>query len=71
MVPLQVNELLKQKEELIKERDSQVDLIVQLRTEVVNNNQKLRGAEQDKIAMEHEIAKLRDSIAARKADEER
>jgi hypothetical protein len=69
--PPQVNELLKQKEELTKERDAQVDLIVQLRTEVVNTNQKLRNAEQEKIAMEHEIAKLRDSIAARKADEER
>lgn len=50
-----VNELLKQKEELTRERDMQVDQIVTLRTELMELHEKLRLAETDKLALEGEI----------------
>uniref|UniRef100_A0A061SN17 Flagellar associated protein n=1 Tax=Tetraselmis sp. GSL018 TaxID=582737 RepID=A0A061SN17_9CHLO len=66
-----VNELLKQKEELTRERDMQVDQIVSLRTELLENQEKVRSAEAEKLALESEIQGLKDSIGSMKAEGER
>ena len=50
-----VNELLKQKEELTRERDMQVDQIVGLRAELMELQEKLRSAETEKLTLEGEI----------------
>eukprot|EP00899_Mesostigma_viride_P002905 jgi/Mesvir1/12615/Mv16076-RA.1 len=66
-----VNELIKQKEELISERDTQVTQIVALRNEVMEANEKLRAAEQEKLALDHTVHQLQDSIAGKKMEGER
>eukprot|EP00873_Tetraselmis_striata_P013169 jgi/Tetstr1/433433/TSEL_022707.t1 len=66
-----VNELLRQKEELTRERDMQVDQIVSLRTELVELQDKLRAAETDKLELEGEIQGLKDNIGSMKAEGER
>lgn len=66
-----VNELLKQKEDLIKERDQQVNQIVQLRNEGMEYHERIRAAEAEKLDLENEIHQLRDSISAKKAEGER
>jgi chromosome segregation ATPase len=66
-----VNELLRQKEELTRERDMQVDQIVSLRSELVELQDKLRAAESEKLELEGEIQGLKDNIGSMKAEGER
>ncbi|GMH32197.1 hypothetical protein BSKO_00031 [Bryopsis sp. KO-2023] len=66
-----VNELLRQKEELMKERDMQVDQIVSLRNNALELQDKLRAAELDKLQMETEVSQTKDQISAKKAEAER
>ncbi|KAJ7531789.1 hypothetical protein O6H91_14G058500 [Diphasiastrum complanatum] len=66
-----LNDLMKQKEDLCKERDQQVGQIVQLRREITELNEKLGNADEQKTSMEHDLGLLRDQIAAKKAEGER
>ncbi|XP_024519422.1 cilia- and flagella-associated protein 58-like [Selaginella moellendorffii] len=67
----ELNELLKQKEDLTLERDLQLDQIVQLRKEVTDLSEKQKVAEEQKISMEQDVASLREQIAAKKSESER
>ncbi|KAG2497197.1 hypothetical protein HYH03_004786 [Edaphochlamys debaryana] len=66
-----LNELLKQKEELVRERDAQVDQIMALRGDLMETQEKLRSAEADKLQMEVDIQQLKDAVAEKKAEAER
>ncbi len=66
-----LNELLKQKEDLVRERDAQVDQIMALRSDLMDTQEKLRGSEGDKLQLEMDIQQLKDSVADRKAEAER
>lgn len=66
-----LNELLKQKEDLVRERDAQVDQIMALRSDLMDTQEKLRGAEGDKLQLEMDIQQLKDAVADRKAEAER
>ncbi|KAG2452279.1 hypothetical protein HYH02_003303 [Chlamydomonas schloesseri] len=66
-----LNELLKQKEELVRERDSQVDQIMQLRADLMEMQEKQRAAEADKLQLDMDIQQLKDSVAEKKAEAER
>ncbi|KAL3144393.1 hypothetical protein ABBQ32_004147 [Trebouxia sp. C0010 RCD-2024] len=66
-----MNELLKQKEDLTKERDAQVDQIVSLRSEALQLNETLRLAQLDKTEGEAQLQILKDKIAAKNLEGER
>lgn len=66
-----MNELIKHKEELTRERDMQIDQIIQLRNELMDVSEKLRQSETDKLQLEGDIQALRDQITAKKAEAER
>ncbi|KAG2443529.1 hypothetical protein HXX76_001881 [Chlamydomonas incerta] len=66
-----LNELLKQKEELVRERDAQVDQIMQLRSDLMEMQEKQRTAEADKLQLDMDIQQLKDSVAEKKAEAER
>ena len=66
-----VEELLRQKEELIGERDAQVTQIVSLRNEVMDLSERLRRAEADKLEIEGQLHTLKDTITSKKAEGER
>ncbi|KXZ47347.1 hypothetical protein GPECTOR_36g70 [Gonium pectorale] len=66
-----LNELLKQKEELVRERDAQVDQIMALRGDLMETQEKLRAAETDKLQAEMDIQQLKDAVAEKKAEAER
>ena len=66
-----LNDLLKQKEDLIRERDQQVDQIMSLRAELMENQERLRHAENDKLQLETDIQSLKDNVAERKMEAER
>ncbi|GAX75026.1 hypothetical protein CEUSTIGMA_g2472.t1 [Chlamydomonas eustigma] len=66
-----LNDLLKQKEDLIRERDQQVDQIMSLRAELMETQEKLRHSENDKMQLDTDIQGLKDSIAERKVEAER
>ncbi|DBB05834.1 hypothetical protein WJX82_007880 [Trebouxia sp. C0006] len=66
-----MNELLKQKEDLTKERDAQVDQIVALRSEALQLSESLRLAQLDKTEGEGQLQILKDKIAAKNLEGER
>mmetsp|Transcript_12291 Transcript_12291/g.30037 ORF Transcript_12291/g.30037 Transcript_12291/m.30037 type:complete len:870 (-) Transcript_12291:348-2957(-) len=66
-----LNDLLKQKEELVRERDMQVDQIMALRAELMDMQEKLRGAENAKVSLESDISGLREAVAEKKMEAER
>lgn len=66
-----VNELLKIKEELTRERDDQMSTIVQLRKEISDMIEKERTIENEKVAAEAEIHQLKDLIATKKSESDR
>jgi len=66
-----VNELLKQKEDLIQERDDQVSQIMHLRQDVMQTQEKLKTVEAEKLQMDGDIQQLRDQISGKKAEGER
>ena len=66
-----LNDLLKQKEELIRERDQQVDQIMSLRAELMETQEKMRHSENDKVNLEADIQALKDSVSERKMEAER
>eukprot|EP00798_Chlamydomonas_sp_ICE-L_P006525 gene6525-3166_t len=66
-----LNDLIRQKEELIRERDQQVDQIMAIRAELMENQEKLRHAENERLTMETDIQGLKDSVAERKMEAER
>lgn len=66
-----MNELIKQKEELTRERDMQIDQIIQLRNDLMDVSEKLRQSETDKLQLEGDIQALRDQITSKKAEAER
>lgn len=66
-----LNDLLKQKEDLIRERDQQVDQIMSLRGELMETQEKLRHAENDKLQLDTDIQGLKDGVAERKMEAER
>eukprot|EP00002_Diphylleia_rotans_P004987 TRINITY_DN1392_c1_g3_i1.p1 TRINITY_DN1392_c1_g3~~TRINITY_DN1392_c1_g3_i1.p1 ORF type:complete len:887 (-),score=260.76 TRINITY_DN1392_c1_g3_i1:165-2825(-) len=66
-----VNELLKIKDELTKERDGHLSQIVALRNEISELLEKIRGLDDVKLSNEHEIQSLKDQLISRKADADR
>ncbi|MEW5313648.1 MAG: hypothetical protein WDW38_005199 [Sanguina aurantia] len=66
-----LNDLIRQKEELVRERDLQVDQIMAMRAELMDTQERLRLAESDKACLEGDIAALRESVAERRAEAER
>lgn len=66
-----LNDLLRQKEDLIRERDQQVDQIMALRTELMETQEKLRCSENDKLELEGDTQGLKDSISEKKMEAER
>ena len=66
-----LNDLLKQKEDLIRERDQQVDQIMSLRGELMETQEKLRHSENDKLQLDTDIQGLKDGVAERKLEAER
>ncbi|PNH05361.1 hypothetical protein TSOC_008387 [Tetrabaena socialis] len=66
-----LNELLKQKEELVRERDAQVDQIMTLRGDLIETQEKLRGSEADRLQLDIDIQQLKDAVAEKKAEAER
>ena len=66
-----VNDLIKQKEDLMAERDQQVNQIVELRNEVTEGQEKLQVAEKEKLELEHELNVLRENTANKKAEGDR
>ena len=66
-----LNELLKEKEELMRERDEQVNLIVQLRNEILAANERIRVGEGERLSLESEANALRDNIGTKKAESEK
>ena len=68
---LQLNDLIKQKEDACRERDQQLTHIVQLRKEITEMSEKLRISEEEKLAFEHESNSQKDQIASKKAECER
>ncbi|KAL6745341.1 hypothetical protein V8C86DRAFT_2981251 [Haematococcus lacustris] len=66
-----LNDLLKQKEELVRERDQQVDQIMALRVEMMETQEKLRTAENGKLSLESDISALRELVAEKKMEAER
>jgi hypothetical protein len=66
-----LNDLLKQKEDLIRERDQQVDQIMALRAELMETQEKLRHSENEKLTLDTDIQGLKDGIAEKKMEAER
>eukprot|EP00744_Colponema_vietnamica_P002008 GILI01003228.1.p1 GENE.GILI01003228.1~~GILI01003228.1.p1 ORF type:complete len:876 (-),score=300.10 GILI01003228.1:348-2975(-) len=66
-----VNELLKVKEELTKERDMQNTTISNLHAENAQMFEKVQKLETEKLTLDNEIQGLKDMIAAKKAETER
>eukprot|EP00887_Chlorella_sp_A99_P000486 scaffold17.g486.t1 len=63
-----LQELIRQKEELARERDVQVEQIVSLRSEVASFNERMRAAEIEKAGLDEEVQGLREQVAQRKAE---
>ncbi|KAL4439847.1 hypothetical protein ABPG75_002848 [Micractinium tetrahymenae] len=63
-----LEELIRQKEEVTAERDAQVEQIVALRNEITDFAEKMRAAEIEKASLEAEIQGLRDQVAQRRAE---
>ena len=63
-----LNDLLKEKEGLVRERDDQVNQIVVLRNEVMEVQEKLRVAETERLNLEVEVGGLRDSVESKRAE---
>eukprot|EP01018_Ginkgo_biloba_P018630 Gb_32903 [translate_table: standard] len=64
----ELNDLMKQKEEVCKERDTQLTYIVQLRKEIGDLNDRVKLLEDQKSALEHDVGSLKDQIEAKKAE---
>eukprot|EP00958_Prasinococcus_capsulatus_P017400 scaffold1959_cov403-Prasinococcus_capsulatus_cf.AAC.10 len=58
-----MDELLRQKEDLIMERDAQVEQIVKLRNDVMEVHERLKTAESERTQLESEITALKESVA--------
>ena len=66
-----LNELLKEKEDLMKERDEQVNLIVQLRNEILAANERIKVGESERLALDTEVNSLKDNIGTKRAESEK
>uniref|UniRef100_A0A383VEV0 Cilia- and flagella-associated protein 58 central coiled coil domain-containing protein n=1 Tax=Tetradesmus obliquus TaxID=3088 RepID=A0A383VEV0_TETOB len=66
-----LNELMKQRDELTRERDAQVEQILTLRSDLMDAAEKLRRAESDKQQAEADIASQKQQIAEKKSEAER
>ncbi len=66
-----LNELLKQKEELTEERDSQINMVVKLRNEIMEYQTKMRNSENEKLEFENELLALHETMQAKKLEAER
>eukprot|EP00955_Chlamydomonas_euryale_P009494 101406-Chlamydomonas_euryale.AAC.4 len=66
-----LNDLLRQKEDLIRERDQQVDQIMALRAELMETQEKLRMSENEKLTLETDTQSLKDNISEKKMEAER
>eukprot|EP00792_Barthelona_sp_PAP020_P007034 TRINITY_DN3097_c1_g1_i1.p1 TRINITY_DN3097_c1_g1~~TRINITY_DN3097_c1_g1_i1.p1 ORF type:complete len:907 (+),score=264.66 TRINITY_DN3097_c1_g1_i1:53-2722(+) len=66
-----VKDLLKEKEELVLERDNQVQEMIELRNMLQEKTEKIRVLQQEKLQKEHEIHQLESEVAARKAENDR
>lgn len=67
----QLDALVAAKDALVEERDAQVNQIVALRDEVMAVGEKLRAAEAEKLALDAELATLRDAATAKKNEADR
>ena len=65
-----VKELLQQKENLIKERDSQLNQIIQLRNDLTSVLEAHHQAEQEKLQMEQKVQHLRGTLTQKRAQVE-
>ena len=66
-----IPELQKQKEELLKERDSQLAQIVQLREEINELSTKIKNLETDRSKQDHVVSKLRETLSDKKNEVEK
>eukprot|EP00882_Tetradesmus_deserticola_P031111 GHRQ01035164.1.p1 GENE.GHRQ01035164.1~~GHRQ01035164.1.p1 ORF type:complete len:612 (+),score=349.69 GHRQ01035164.1:203-1837(+) len=66
-----LTELMKQRDDLTRERDGQVEQILGLRSDLMDAAEKLRRAEADKQQAEADIAGLKQQIAEKKSEAER
>lgn len=66
-----LNEMLRQKDDIVKERDGLVDQIARLRSDSLETTEKLKRAEQEKLQLLDEIASLKEQINARKLESDR
>ncbi|KAG2452283.1 hypothetical protein HYH02_003307 [Chlamydomonas schloesseri] len=66
-----LNELLKQKEELAREREAQVEQLMRYRSDLMATQDKLRAAEADKLQLEADIQHLCSTISDKKTEAER
>lgn len=71
LVSIQLNDLVKQKEDACRERDQQLTHIVQLRKDITELNEKVRFAEEQKVTLEHELNAQKDQIISKKSECER
>jgi chromosome segregation ATPase len=67
----QVNDLLRDKDALTKERDAQVAEIGAIRQQITDYLQNVRAREQERIAASQEAASLKELISTRKAEGDR
>lgn len=65
-----VKELIQQKENLIKERDTQLNQIIQLRNDLTTVLEAHHQAEQEKLQMEQKVQHLRGSLTQKRAQVE-
>ena len=65
-----VKELIQQKENLIKERDTQLNQIIQLRNDLTTVLEQHHQAEQEKLQMEQKVQHLRGTLTQKRAQVE-
>lgn len=56
---------------MAKERDAQVQQIVQLRNELVEMDERARAAEAEKATLQHDLLTVKEQVAVKKAESER
>ncbi|KAL3698998.1 hypothetical protein R1sor_017020 [Riccia sorocarpa] len=64
----QVNELEQQKEEISRERDKTVSALMEVKRELQEWQEKVKGIEADKINFEHDVGVLKDQLSAKRAE---
>jgi chromosome segregation ATPase len=66
-----VNDLMKQKEELMIERDGHIAQIVQLRNEANDMQEKYQALDDERMKLDQETSSLKEALATKKAENDR